>query len=432
MTKLRKVFLLTIALVFMAGSAMAYDPSFHVKVAPNGKGDVLIFPWYATFGGGWETKITVVNTDEEHSTVAKLIVRSMENSQELLDFLIYLSPADVWTGTLRYDTDRGPVMYSTDDSAQSAPGTFASTTAPLNQPLVTPVASYDTDMMGYVYVINSATWMANPSTPGAEDVEKVEIKDWYDSLTTIPDDSLPQNILAGWMDLNVSGFGLTAGLRATALRDYVNTAKLGVGEPTFLGSNALNNLYEVETVLSKTTVAMPYLNTGDDLSLHFFTFPTKYTNFDEDGKPVDARGPYWNTGETYIDEDFCIEFTYQIYDLEENTVTGPSPIFSPAPPEDIVRFCREVDWTDSSGFPFEEGWIRYTFSGVTTDTTFGKTPMTYTGAPVIPTMVNLGATGMSLKYGAWSDGEVSSTIGDVPTNYLQYHYSDTPNTANPQ
>ncbi len=303
--------------------------------------------------------------------------------------------------------------------------TFASETAPMNQPLVDPVAPFDTDMLGYVYVINAATWLDNPSAPGAEDVEKDDIKTWYDNLTAITEASLPQNILAGWMDFNVSGFGLTSGLRATTLRDYVNLEKLGIGEETRLGDIALNNLYEVETVLSKTTVAMPYLNTADDLSLHFFTFPTKYTIFDADGEVVGARGPYWNTGASYIDEDFCVEFTFRIYDLEENTVTGPSPIFSPAPPEEIVRFCNEVDWTVSVGFPFEEGWVRYTLPGVTDGTTLGGTEMTYTGAPFIPTIVNLGASGMSLKYGAWSDGQVSSTTGGVPANF-QYHYADFP------
>jgi len=45
-------------LVMMSGSVMANDIAYHVKQAPNAKGDVLIFPTYFAAPGGWETKLT--------------------------------------------------------------------------------------------------------------------------------------------------------------------------------------------------------------------------------------------------------------------------------------------------------------------------------------------------------------------------------------
>jgi len=134
-----KTLIFGVMVMMLATTAWAASPADHVKVAPNKQGDVLIYPFYAAIEGGFETKLTVVNTSRTESTVAKLVVRSEVHSQELLDFLIYLSPSDVWTGTLKWDAaEGGPVMYSDDDSVLSAPDTWASADQPVNQPLIDP------------------------------------------------------------------------------------------------------------------------------------------------------------------------------------------------------------------------------------------------------------------------------------------------------
>ena len=108
--------------MLLSSSAWAYDAVEHVTVSPGGKGDAGIFPVWIAYEG-WETKLEIINTSDTYSTVAKVVVRSSENSQELLDFLVYLSPTDVWTGYLRYGVD-GPELYSNDDSVLA--GTRAS------------------------------------------------------------------------------------------------------------------------------------------------------------------------------------------------------------------------------------------------------------------------------------------------------------------
>ncbi len=81
-----------------AGSAQA------VYLGTDGTGQALIFPYY-TVQGNEETLLTVVNTHNEGKAV-KIRFREAENSREVLDFNIYLSPYDVWVGKIT-DNDAG-------------------------------------------------------------------------------------------------------------------------------------------------------------------------------------------------------------------------------------------------------------------------------------------------------------------------------------
>ncbi len=419
-----KILFFSFLVVMLAGSAWAAGPDDHVKIAPNNQGDVLIYPFYAAIDGGYETKLTVVNTSPTYSTVAKVVVRSENYSQELLDFLIFLSPSDVWTGTLKWDgAEGGPVMYSEDDSILVGVDEFASADNPVNQPLVTADGPGDSNMMGYVYVINAASTDDLPKIEGTQKVAKPDIREWYNDLDSqlMLDDVTyePENILAGFMDFQVEDVFLTSGLNATTLRDYNNQDKLTIADETFLGFGANNNLFEIEAILSKTNTSIPYLNTDEDVTLHFFNFPTKY-DYPVDDAPL---GPYFlqNTKSP----EYCVPFSFNAYDLQENRETDPSPIFSPAPAEEKSQFCRELNWVDSPQFPFEEGFTRYSgFASPTEGTTVDGTDLEYTGAPFIPMQLNLGQSGLSMKYAAWTDGVVSDTVEDII--YEDYHYSDAP------
>ena len=137
---------------------MTYD---HVKASPNSKGDLLLFKYYVVANGGWETKISVTNTNMAASVVAKVVIRSYKNSTELLDFLIYLSPADVWTAKLYWDGTQTKI-YSEDSSCLNQNGTWASATDPLDYALKTigtsamPFCPDDSTSVGYIYVVQAA------------------------------------------------------------------------------------------------------------------------------------------------------------------------------------------------------------------------------------------------------------------------------------
>ena len=69
-----------------------------VNLSQDGTGQVILFPYY-TVQGNEETYLQVVNTTDMGKAV-KIRFREAYNSREVLDFNIYLSPYDVWTGTI--------------------------------------------------------------------------------------------------------------------------------------------------------------------------------------------------------------------------------------------------------------------------------------------------------------------------------------------
>lgn len=100
--------------------ALAQSAPAALYLNPDGLGQVLIYPYYTTNGGN-ATLMSVVNTTDRTKAVK---VRFLEgrNSQEVLDFNLYLSPFDVWTGSISDDGDAtGPGILSTSDNSCTAP-----------------------------------------------------------------------------------------------------------------------------------------------------------------------------------------------------------------------------------------------------------------------------------------------------------------------
>jgi len=85
-----------------------------VHVNPDGTGQVLVFPFY-TVESGQDTYINLVNTTEDYKAVKVRILESM-NSQEVLDFNLYLSPQDHWSAVITADEAGGGAIKSNDNS----------------------------------------------------------------------------------------------------------------------------------------------------------------------------------------------------------------------------------------------------------------------------------------------------------------------------
>jgi hypothetical protein len=437
-----------LVVLVLGGTAWAYDAEDHITQAPNNKGDVLIFPWYLALDNGWQTKFTVVNTSESRYTVAKLVIRSFKYSEELLDFFLYLSPADVWTGVIRYDADQGAiVIYSTDDSAliSTNPVTFASPEEPINQPMFPVVCEDDSDFLGYVEVIMAAVGkeyyndITDPCESNETDAKPgMTKKTIYDEYALFlggecynmdyPD--WKDGVLAGWMDFQNPSLGLTSSLRATTLKEYENRKDIQITEETILGEGANNSVTEIEAALSKNYIALPYLN-NTDVTLHFFTFPTKLADY-KNCKPDSASLFFLDNADAG-----CIKYKITTYDLKEAYPKSGSP-FSGGD-STVNKFCDEVNVVGSPAFPYAEGWAHYIltnksggdlvtlgWSKKTEEYLLSQEPgkdqthfydkdgkkksvdLRYYGAPVLATYLNLGTTGLSLEYGAWSDGKVQS------------------------
>lgn len=85
-----------------------------MNVNPDGIGQVLLYPYYTT-NNGLTTNIQVVNTTGQAKAV-KVRFSEGVNTWEVLDFNLYLSPYDVWSGGVSKRADGTPALYTSDTS----------------------------------------------------------------------------------------------------------------------------------------------------------------------------------------------------------------------------------------------------------------------------------------------------------------------------
>jgi hypothetical protein len=112
--------LTTAVIAGVAGLAGIASVANAVELNSDGLGQVLIYPYY-TVNGGNTTLLSVVNTTGNSKAVK---VRFLEgrNSQEVLDFNLFLSPFDVWTGGVFTLSDTGGGNLTTSDESCTNPG----------------------------------------------------------------------------------------------------------------------------------------------------------------------------------------------------------------------------------------------------------------------------------------------------------------------
>ena len=112
--------LTTAVVAGIAGVAGFAGLASAVDLNPDGLGQVLIYPYY-TVNQNQDTMISVVNTADVGKAVK---VRFLEgyNSREVLDFNLFLSPYDVWTGVVTNGgSETGPGVLKTFDSSCTTP-----------------------------------------------------------------------------------------------------------------------------------------------------------------------------------------------------------------------------------------------------------------------------------------------------------------------
>ena len=111
--------LTTALLAGLAGAAGLASTAQAVNLNPDGLGQVLIYPYY-TVNKGNNTLVSVVNTT---SDVKAVKVRFLEgkNSAEVLDFNLYLSPFDVWTGAVIQTSNTSGGNLITSDRSCTVP-----------------------------------------------------------------------------------------------------------------------------------------------------------------------------------------------------------------------------------------------------------------------------------------------------------------------
>lgn len=82
--------------------------------AEGGAGHILMVPYFSTQNENMSV-IHVVNTDSANGKALKVRFRGAANSDDVLDFTVFLSPGDVWTGSVQAD-ENGSYFQTSDKS----------------------------------------------------------------------------------------------------------------------------------------------------------------------------------------------------------------------------------------------------------------------------------------------------------------------------
>lgn len=103
----------------MAAGKIAKPTATNLEVTRAGVGHALIVPYFNAQNGNM-TVLHVTNTDQVNGKVAKVRFRSASNSDDLLDFQVFLSPGDVWTAAVVADAN-GLAQIVTADNTCTVP-----------------------------------------------------------------------------------------------------------------------------------------------------------------------------------------------------------------------------------------------------------------------------------------------------------------------
>ncbi|MCG6862844.1 MAG: hypothetical protein LJE70_16430, partial [Chromatiaceae bacterium] len=107
MNLFKKTYLSTaLAAVLAGGGVPGYVGA--VTLSQDNIGDVGIVPYY-TMREGWSTDFYIINTSN-HATAVKVRFHEARNSREVLDFIVVLSPYDMFNAFATLDAVKGPVV----------------------------------------------------------------------------------------------------------------------------------------------------------------------------------------------------------------------------------------------------------------------------------------------------------------------------------
>lgn len=99
-------------------STMDASTATKFAVSEGGSGHILLVPYFTSQEKNMSV-IHVVNTDLNNGKAVKVRFRGAANSDDLLDFTVFLSPGDVWTGAVQANEDGS--YFRTNDGSCTIP-----------------------------------------------------------------------------------------------------------------------------------------------------------------------------------------------------------------------------------------------------------------------------------------------------------------------
>jgi hypothetical protein len=370
--------------VGMAGTANA------VHVNPDHLGSVLIYPYFTVRadGGGTSTAyydnyISIVNTTASTKAV-KVRVLEGKRSAEVLDFNLFLSPFDVWTGaivrtTTASDGEEGGKMISVDRSCVVPNALFSTATSnTLNRfknfvyasaPADGGGTTLDRAREGYLEIfemgdVTNATAIAAAKHNSAGVPANCGYFETNDS-TLVTALAAPTGGLMGAASLINVRSGSDFSYDAVALANWQtgtpNYSRAGDVLPRLTGGNVVTSTI---FTAAGNVVASTWANSRDAVSAAIMqqsvfnewmletntasgtdwvvTFPTKfaYTGPVGTGAAIAPFNANFNNGSS------CDIFTMNFYNREELTTTTPIVVLPSPEPSVVVTnntFCYEAN-----------------------------------------------------------------------------------------
>jgi hypothetical protein len=137
-----------------------------LSFAEGGVGHALLVPYFNAQNGNM-TVMHVVNTDTSNGKAVKVRFRGALNSDDILDFQVFMSPGDVWTAAVTAGAD-GVAQITTTDNTCTLPRLAKGTPQSFVQDRLNPgIAAGDranNTREGYVEIFNMADIPVNTAT----------------------------------------------------------------------------------------------------------------------------------------------------------------------------------------------------------------------------------------------------------------------------
>lgn len=141
-----------------ANSKMDVADATTLSLSEGGVGHMLLVPYYNVQNGNM-TVLHVVNTDADNGKAVKVRFRGAANSDDVMDFQVYLSPGDVWTAAVTAGAD-GVAQIQSADTTCTVPALGMNTPQPFATNRLDPNKSAEQlangTREGYVEIFNMA------------------------------------------------------------------------------------------------------------------------------------------------------------------------------------------------------------------------------------------------------------------------------------
>lgn len=173
-----------------ANNELGLSNATALEFNPDGIGHILVVPYYSAQGGN-ATMFNLVNTDTVNGKLVKVRFRGALNSDDVLDFQVFLSPGDVWAATVSQGAD-GRATLTTTDNTVTLPGF----TAGVPQPFITdrlPGSAAEKaagTLEGYVEIFNVADIPPRNPLPASPSAAQIEARSLYASIKHRADGSV--------------------------------------------------------------------------------------------------------------------------------------------------------------------------------------------------------------------------------------------------